>query len=127
MAALLYVCLGSAIGGGARFLLTQWVLARAGAAFPFGTLLVNLLGSFSLAAIAFTAMDHGPLAPNLRLALTTGLLGGFTTFSTFSFETMRLLQSGEQLRALSYVCASLFGGLAAAFLGWASARWLLAS
>jgi len=121
----LWVCLGSAVGGGARYLLTNWAVRSFGAAFPFGTLLVNVTGSFLLAAIACAGLETGAIPPAVRLALTTGVLGGFTTDSTFSYEAFRLAQNGAWAWAGAYVLATVLGGLAASILGWASARWLL--
>ncbi len=124
---LLWVCLGSAFGGGARYLVSGWVLRALGPAFPYGTLAVNLLGSFLLAALMFAGIEAASMSPNVRLALTTGAMGGFTTYSTFSYETMRYLQDGAWTTALVNVTVTLIGCLLACFLGWMGARWLLGS
>lgn len=118
---LIWVCIGSAVGGGIRYLLSNWTLRAFGAAFPYGTLAINVLGSFLIGLVL--ALDG--LSAVLRVALTVGVLGGFTTFSAFSFETLRLLQDGAWGAAALYAGASLLGGLGACSLGWAIARiWL---
>jgi CrcB protein len=125
MERLLWVCLGSAFGGGARYLVSGWTLDAFGASFPWGTLVVNLVGSFLLAALMFTGIESTSLSPTVRLALTTGVMGGFTTYSTFSYETMRYLQDGAWGIAIANVLVTVLGCLAACLLGWAGARWLL--
>jgi len=124
MEALLWICLGSAIGGGARYLLSTWLLGVLGPAFPFGTLAVNVLGSFLVAAIMYVGLETPHVAPLVRLTLATGVMGGFTTYSTFSYETMRYLQQGAWGLAISNVLMTLFACLAACFLGWMGARWV---
>jgi CrcB protein len=122
VARLLWICLGGAVGSGARYLLSGWVLDRLGPAFPSGTLAVNALGSFLLGALMFLGVEAGMLSPTARLALTTGVMGGFTTYSTFSYETMRYLQDGAWTLALLNVVATVVGCLAACFLGWTAAH-----
>lgn len=122
---LLWVCLGSAVGGGARYLVSGWALKALGPAFPYGTLAVNLIGSFLLGAIMFAGVEAAALSPNTRLALSTGVMGGFTTYSTFSYETMKYLQDGAWAIALGNVLATVVGCLAACALGWSGAKWML--
>ena len=124
MERLFWVCLGGAFGSGARYLLSGWVLDRFGPAFPSGTLAVNTIGSFLLGALMFLGVEAGTLSPTLRLALTTGVMGGFTTYSTFSYETMRYLQDGAWALALLNVVVTVVGCLVACFLGWAAAQLL---
>ena len=88
----LWICLGGGIGTGARYLLSGWLLAAFGTAFPYGTLAVNLIGSFLLGAIMHVALTTNWIAPVLRVALTTGVMGGFTTYSTFNYETLQYLR-----------------------------------
>ncbi len=121
---LLWVCLGGAFGSGARYLLSGWVLERFGPAFPSGTLAVNVIGSFLLGALMFLGIEAGMLSPPLRLALTTGVLGGFTTYSTFSYETMRYLQDGAWMLALLNVAITVVACLLASLLGWGLGQWL---
>jgi CrcB protein len=106
--------LGLLGGGGAlaRFLLDQQVASRAGRAFPFGTLAVNLLGAFLLGLlVAATSDDHA-----LKLA-GVGAIGGFTTFSTWAFESQRLGEAGQLRLGIANFVISLLAGLAAAALG----------
>lgn len=121
----LWVCFGSAVGGGARYLVSGWALKALGTAFPYGTLAVNLLGSLLLAALMFAGAEVAAMPPNLRIALTTGVMGGFTTYSTFSYETMRNLQDGAWTTAIINVGVTVVGCLVASWLGWMGARWLL--
>lgn len=123
MERLLWVCLGSAVGGGARYLVSGWAAEALGAAFPYGTLAVNFLGSFLLASLMFAGLEAAVISPTLRLALTTGMMGGFTTYSTFSYETMRYLQDGAWAIAIANVLVTIVGCLAACMLGWAAAKW----
>ena len=87
MRTLFLVALGSALGGAARFLLAGWVGARLGESFPWGTVLVNVLGSALIGALA---AQEEMLSPEARQFLMVGVLGGFTTFSSFSLQTLRL-------------------------------------
>ena len=82
MARFLWICLAGAAGTGARYLLSTWLSRASGPAFPWGTLAVNLLGSFLLGLVMEIGLATGVLPPTLRLTLATGLLGGFTTYST---------------------------------------------
>lgn len=125
MKLLIYVAVGAALGGVARFALAGWVQQRAGADFPAGTLVINLTGSFLLGALIRYALQSTSISPELRLMLTTGFCGGYTTFSTFSYETATLLEDGEYGRAGLYVGVSVFGALLAMFAGFACAEWLL--
>lgn len=112
---LLAVAGGGAIGSVARYVIGV-LLVRAGNGFPVSTLLVNVVGSFLIGLFArlFDAPDHNQV---LRVALTVGICGGFTTFSTFSAETVTLLQQGKAGRAALYVTVSLVAGVLATFAG----------
>jgi len=121
----LWVCLGSAVGGGARYLLSGWALKVFGPTFPYGTLVVNLLGSFLVAALMFAGVEAVAMSPSLRIALTAGVMGGFTTYSTFSYETLHYLQEGAWTTAVVNVVVTVVGCLMACWLGWVSSRWLL--
>ena len=125
MARLLWICIGSGIGGGARYLVAGWAAKALGPLFPYGTLAVNVIGSFLLAGLMYAGVEAAAIPPALRLSLTTGVMGGFTTYSTFSFETMRQLQDGAWAMAAINVLVTVFGCLLASVLGWASAKWLL--
>jgi CrcB protein len=119
---LLYVAIGSAIGGVARYLLGGLVQRMFETTFPVGTLLINASGSLLLGAIMRYAIETPTLSPDLRAFLTIGLCGGYTTFSTFSYETVSLLQDGEWARAGSYVVASVALALICTLLGFVLAR-----
>jgi len=106
-----------AVGTLARYGLQGLVQQRTGSGFPFGTLVVNLLGCFLLGGIMQYALAHVTIPPEWRIGITTGFFGAFTTFSTFSWETTRMLEDGEWTRAGVYVLASVIGGLVAVFLG----------
>ena len=106
-----------ALGTLARYGLQGLVQERAGSRFPAGTLVVNLLGCFLLGGIARYAMRHLSVPPEWRIGMTVGFLGAFTTFSTFTFEAVRLLQEGEWMRAWTYVLVSVLGGMLAIVVG----------
>ena len=120
----LWICLGSAVGGGARYLVSGWALKVLGPAFPYGTLAVNVIGSFLLAGLMFAGVEAALMPATVRLALTTGVMGGFTTYSTFSYETMKYLQDGAWGVAVVNVLVTVVGCLVACVLGWAGAKWL---
>jgi len=122
---LFWIAFGGAVGTCARYLLSGWAVDRFGPAFPFGTLAVNAIGSFLLAGLMYIGVEAGMLPPTLRLALTTGVMGGFTTYSTFSYETMRYLQDGAWRLAILNVMITVGACLAACILGWAAAQWLV--
>lgn len=107
---------GSFIGGILRYLLSQFVQAKFLSTFPFGTLTVNIIGCFIIGLI-FGLTDRGNLTPEWRLFLATGLLGGFTTFSAFSYETVGLLRDGQLWHAAAYILASVSIGLFVTFIG----------
>jgi len=121
-----YVALGSAIGGVARYLVGGWVQLRSGTTFPVQTLLINVSGSFLLGLVQRYALETTSLSPEVRTMLTIGVLGGYTTFSTFSYETLRLVEDGDWRRASAYILLSVVLSIAAALVGVAAARELLA-
>jgi CrcB protein len=112
----LAIGLGSFIGGVSRHLLTQFVQGRIVSVFPFGTFAVNIIGCF-LIGIVFGLGEKSQLSDDWKLFLTTGLLGGFTTFSAFSNETIQLLRDSEYLHAAVYSASSVGTGLLATMLG----------
>ncbi len=111
-----YVAVGSAVGGAARFALSSFIQQRAGT-FPVSTLVVNITGSLVLGFLMRYALGSTSVSPETRALLTTGFCGGYTTFSTFSYETIALMEDGDYRRAAIYVLASLVLSLAATFLG----------
>ena len=116
----LYVVLGAMLGAPARYLLDLFVQSKHESRMPWGTLSVNALGSLVLGLVAgAVTAGHGPVW--LLALVGTGLCGALTTFSTFSFETVRLLEDGSLLEAVSNVLASLTVGLVVSFGGYALA------
>ena len=120
-----YVMLGSALGGGSRFLLGTFIQTRSGGVFPVGTLMVNVTGSLLLGFIVRYTTDSSAMSPEVRSFLTIGFCGGYTTFSTFTYETIRLIQDGDWSRAAWYIVLSVVVSLAGAFLGMSLAHQLL--
>lgn len=113
---ILFIGIGSFVGGVLRFLLSQAIQSRLDGGFPFGTLVVNVVGCF-LIGIVFGLYEKGLVTDQARLFLATGILGGFTTFSAFSNESIALLRSGQHALALGYVAISVVVGLAATYAG----------
>lgn len=118
MKAMLLVALGGAMGSVARFKLSGWILHHTiDWRFPAGTFAVNVLGCLVAGVLAGFAEKHDWFAPDTRILLFTGILGGFTTFSAFGLETMFLLKRGEFLVAAANVAVSVAAGLVALWLG----------
>ena len=105
----LWVALGGAAGSVARYWLAAAVAALTGPRFPWGTLLINIVGSFVIGLFGALTAESGPLVvpQGVRLLVMVGVCGGFTTFSSFSLQTLELLQAGELLRAGSYILGSV--------------------
>ncbi|QNA85067.1 fluoride efflux transporter CrcB [Sphingomonas sp. So64.6b] len=127
MNSLLLVMAGGAIGSGARFLTGRATLAWFGPSYPWGTLAVNLIGGFLMGALVgalarASGIGGAVSGENWRLLLAVGVLGGFTTFSAFSLDTVLMLQRGELSMAIIYVLASVIGSIAALFAGLALTR-----
>jgi fluoride exporter len=100
MERLFWICFAGALGTGTRYLVGLWAGQRLGSAFPYGTLIVNVAGCFLIALIMHVALHAATFPPTLQLSLTTGFLGGLTTYSSFNYETTRLLQVGSLRGAL---------------------------
>jgi CrcB protein len=100
-----------ALGTLARYSLQGFVQTRSVSTFPSGTLIVNLIGCFLIGGIGQYALLHLSFPPEWRIGLVVGFLGGFTTFSAFSWETVRMLQDGQWRNGTLYVLASVIGGL----------------
>jgi fluoride exporter len=123
MVNLLVVAMGGGLGAVARYLLTggvQWL--NRGSSFPFGTLTVNIVGCFTIGLLGYLAETRGLFTTEARLLLFTGILGGFTTFSTFSYETLSMARLGYQAPALANVAAHFLLCLAAVWAGRAMAH-----
>jgi CrcB protein len=119
---LLLVCAGGALGSGARYLVSTWAVRALGADFPRGTILVNATGSFVLALI-FT-IPGSRISPELRLFLGAGILGGYTTYSSFNTETLALLDQGSPGLAVANLGLTVAGCLVAGLAGIALGRLL---
>ena len=126
MERLLWVCLGSALGGGARYLISQAALTLLGPVFPYGTLAVNVIGSFLIGLIMHVSLESTLIPPTLRIFLTTGVMGGLTTYSTFNYETLNFVTDGDWLLAALNMGATVVVCLAAGALGLASGRAIVA-
>ena len=114
---LAWVCLGSALGGGARYLISLGALRALGAGFPYGTLAVNVLGSFLTGLLMQVALTTTWISPNARLFLTTGVMGGLTTYSAFNYETLRLGADGPWMLAILNLVVMVVTCLTAGVLG----------
>jgi fluoride exporter len=111
--AVLWVGLGGFLGANARYLLGGWIASRFGVPFPYGTFVINVTGSFILGFFVAFAQERPWVAPPARLLFAVGFVGAYTTFSTFEYELIRLLQDGELLLGAVYVIGSVvFGGVA---------------
>lgn len=118
-----WVGLGGFVGSSLRFMVSGWVHRLPGTStFPFGTLAVNVIGCLVLGFLGGWADHRQLLSPAARLFLMIGVLGGFTTFSTFAFETLTLAHGSETARAFANIALQLLLGLGAAWLGWISSR-----
>jgi CrcB protein len=121
---LMLVVVGSGVGGGIRYLFGLWALRAFGTGLPYGTLGVNVIGSFLIAVIMHFGLTRGVLSAEVRLLLSTGLMGGLTTYSAFNHEIMSLLDEGAYGLALLYMGATVASCLLAALLATALLRWL---
>jgi CrcB protein len=122
----LWVAVGGAIGSVARYALANAMTLAVGAAFPWGTLLINIIGSFVISFFGvLTGMNaRFPMPAEARIFVTVGLCGGFTTFSAFSLQTVELARTGHPVRAVLYVAASAALCIIACAAGYASAATL---
>jgi CrcB protein len=108
---LILIALFGVVGTLARYGLQGLVQARTGGTFPYGTLMVNLTGCFFLGLIAQFTMNRMVISPDWRMAIAVGFFGGYTTFSSFGWETAKMMEAGEWARAALYVGASVAAGL----------------
>ncbi len=120
----LYIAAGAALGANARYLVGTWAGARWGAFFPYGTLMVNVTGSLLLGFLVALATDRVMLSPEVRLFLAVGFMGSYTTFSSYTVESLALLQAGALWPALLNILGNNVLGLGCAVLGFALARML---
>ncbi len=124
MGAYVAVAVGGAIGSVARFWMTGAMTAATGSRFPWGTLLINIIGSFVIGVVAgftLTPVRMG-VHPDIRIFLMTGICGGFTTFSAFSLQTIEMIQTGDIVPAIGYILGSVAFCLLAVWGGWLLGR-----
>jgi fluoride exporter len=119
-----WICLAGAAGTGARYLISLGAAQRFGSAFPYGTLIVNLVGCFAIAGIMQAALTLS-WSPTLRSVITIGFIGGLTTYSSFNYETTRLLEEGAWGAAALNAVYTILGAFLAGWLGMLCARQLL--
>jgi CrcB protein len=124
MALFLFVCLSGAFGTAMRYLIGVSVQAWYGPDFPIGTLIVNLIGSFLISMLMYLAVDRGLMATPTRIVIATGVMGGFTTYSSFNFETLRLWQQGHLGLGFLNLGLTVVGCLAMGGLGLLTGRLL---
>ena len=117
MKLLLFIAVGGAFGAVMRYAASSGVHALLGRGFPWGTLFVNVTGSLLIGLLGILLLERMNLGPEWRAAILVGVLGSFTTFSTFSLETLNLLEQGDWLSALSNVLLSVTLCLLAVWLG----------
>jgi CrcB protein len=124
MGAWIAVAVGGALGSVARFWLTGAMTALTGPRFPWGTLLINVAGSFVIGLVASVTLTPARISmhPDIRIFLMTGVCGGFTTFSAFSLQTLDLLQSGDAVPAFGYAVGSVVLCVVGTYCGWLLGR-----
>jgi len=116
------ICGAGAVGTGVRYLVGLWAGARFGSVFPYGTLTVNVVGCFLIALVMQLSVSLASFPPDLRFALTTGFMGGLTTYSSFNYETTKLAQEGAWGLAALNLALTLLGCVLAGLLGQLLAR-----
>ncbi len=121
---LLAIAAGGAIGSVLRFLMSSWVYAVAGRGFPYGTLAVNIVGSLLIGLLTVVLIERMSLGPEWRAAILIGVLGGFTTFSSFSIETLNLIEAGAHAKAIANVLLSVVVCVGATWVGVVAGRQL---
>ena len=112
----LLILFGS-IGTLARYWIGGLIQHRAGSSFPVGTMVINLTGCFLLGGVGEYALQHISISPDLRIGITVGFFGAYTTFSTFAYESSRMLEDGNWIKMVLYVSISVVGGILLAMTG----------
>jgi fluoride exporter len=118
----LMIGIGGVLGANARYLLSGWAANRFGTVFPYGTIIINVSGAILLGFLMAFLQDRAFVHPNYRLFLATGFCGAYTTFSTFTYESLVLMQNGSFLLAFINLFGSLAVGMIGVFLGFALGR-----
>jgi len=126
MSQIVAIALGGALGSVGRFLVAGWVGRVLGVNFPWGTLAVNVVGGLVMGLLVGLMAQAWSVSPAIRAFLTVGVLGGFTTFSAFSLETVLLLQRGDILAALAYIASSVALSVGAVWCGLRLIRFVVA-
>jgi fluoride exporter len=124
---ILAVAVGGAIGSTLRYLVSNWFVQLVGPGFPWGTFTINVTGAFAIGVVLQAAASSPNFSPYLRLFLATGIMGGYTTFSTYAYETFTLGSTERMLFAVAYAVGSVIVGVIAATLGVLTARALAAA
>ena len=122
MERIFFISLGAILGANARYLVSLWAVERLGATFPYGTVIVNISGCFLIGLLNGLVENGLVISPNVRLGLSVGFLGAYTTFSSFGLESINLLRNGSTGASLMNIALSLAGGLVAVVLGLYCAR-----
>ncbi len=122
MLKIVLVAIGGGIGATSRYLVSNWAAQRFGADFPYGTLLVNVVGCFIIGAFMTLTTERIIVSPYWRLLITVGFVGGLTTFSSYSYETFKLLQDANVTMAMYNIMLNLVVGFLATWLGITAAR-----
>jgi CrcB protein len=118
----LAISLGGILGANARYLMTGWAAERFGTVFPYGTFIINISGAIILGFFTAFIQDRAFIHPNYRLFFATGFCGAYTTFSTYTYESLRLLQDGSLLLGLTNIIGSIVVGMLGVFLGFGIGR-----
>lgn len=124
MGRFLFICLGGALGTGARYLVATGMARAFGPDFPRGTIVINAVGSFLIALVIQISTSTSVISPGARVFLATGVLGGFTTYSSFNYETLAFFDQGAWVLGLLNLGITVFGCLVAGTLGFWVARWM---
>lgn len=127
MSQFLLVCLGGAVGTAARYLLSLGLPMLLGKAFPYATLTVNVVGSFLIGLLMYLGLNTDWLSPMMRVTLTTGIMGGLTTYSTFNYESLEYFRMGAWALGALNMGLTVFLCLLAGSAGLASGQWLAAN
>lgn len=123
MRILLLIGTGSFIGGVFRYILAQFIQTKFLSTFPYGTLGINIIGSFAIGLI-FALSEKTNMTPEMRLFLATGICGGFTTFSAFTNETFSMFRDGQLFYASAYITSSVLFGVLATFFGYSLLKFI---